>query len=454
MSPGDIVENDTFQGQIDYDKYDYSILGSIDPDTHYFKNQRNTICKNYTEESFNKTFDFQNNFSIYHVNIRSTPENLKQLVYYIQGIKYKFSVFAISETWLKTYNDTLYTIKGYSHECVNRENRPGGGVSLYIINNLTYRIRNNLSMDLIDIDILFIEIPKTNLNINTNVLIGVCYRPPHVSATDFIEKLDEILQKLQREKSIVYFCGDFNFNTLMISPAENSNSNEFQNTFFAYGYNPLIVDLPTRVNKFTETCTLIDNINTNYNNYLENCQSGILRTTFSDHYSIVAISKFSSITKQTSFISRREFTEKNKYRLRKKLQLQSWEYIYNTPSVDDAFVFFHNQIRYMFEECFPEKQFEIKYSNRLPWITKCLRNSIDHKNKLHATYNKNPSLQNNINYTKYRNNLTSILMGYSIIVLSGVCDVGSENHSKISGHMTSGERESLIPVSAGFWREL
>ena len=46
------------------------------------------------------------------------------------------------------------------------------------------------------------------------------------------------------------------------------------------------------------------------------------------------------------------------------------------------------------------------------------------------------------------------LMGYSIIVLSGVCDVESENHSKISGHMTSGERESLIPVSAGFWREL
>ena len=217
--------------------------------------------------------------------------------------------FAISETWLKTYNDTLYTIKGYSHECVNRENRPGGGVSLDIINNLTYRIRNDLSMDLIDIDILFIEIPKTNLNINTNVLIGVCYRPPHVSATDFIEKLDEILQKLQREKSIVYFCGDFNFNTLMISPAENSNSNEFQNTFFAYGYYPLIVDLPTRENKFTETCTLIDNIYTNYNNYLENCQSGILRTTFSDHYSIVAISKFSSITKQTIGIYRKKIIQ-------------------------------------------------------------------------------------------------------------------------------------------------
>ena len=43
---------------------------------------------------------------------------------------------------------------------------------------------------------------------------------------------------------------------------------------------------------------------------------------------------------------------------------------------------------------------------------------------------------------------------YLIIVLSGVCDVQSENHSKISGHMTSGEQEFLIPVLAGFWREL
>ena len=45
-------------------------------------------------------------------------------------------------------------------------------------------------------------------------------------------------------------------------------------------------------------------------------------------------------------------------------------------------------------------------------------------------------------------------VGYSIIVLSGVCDVESENHSKISGHKKLGGREFLIPISAGFWREL
>ena len=39
MSSNDIVENDTIQGQRDDDKYDYIMLGSIDPDTHYFPNQ-------------------------------------------------------------------------------------------------------------------------------------------------------------------------------------------------------------------------------------------------------------------------------------------------------------------------------------------------------------------------------------------------------------------------------
>ena len=34
MFPNDIIENDTTQGQIE--KYDYSILGSIDPHTYYF----------------------------------------------------------------------------------------------------------------------------------------------------------------------------------------------------------------------------------------------------------------------------------------------------------------------------------------------------------------------------------------------------------------------------------
>ena len=47
MSPSDIANNDTIQGQIDDDTYNYSILSYIDADTHYFKKQINIICENY-----------------------------------------------------------------------------------------------------------------------------------------------------------------------------------------------------------------------------------------------------------------------------------------------------------------------------------------------------------------------------------------------------------------------
>ena len=41
-------------------------------------------------------------------------------------------------------------------------------------------------------------------------------------------------------------------------------------------------------------------------------------------------------------------------------------------------------------------------------------------------------------------------MGYTIIVLSGVYDVESENYSKLSGHMTSGERVVTSELPSSF----
>ena len=41
-------------------------------------------------------------------------------------------------------------------------------------------------------------------------------------------------------------------------------------------------------------------------------------------------------------------------------------------------------------------------------------------------------------------------MWYTIISLSGVCEVGGGNHSKITTNMRSGEQEFLIPVQHGF----
>ena len=52
---------------------------------------------------------------------------------------------------------------------------------------------------------------------------------------------------------------------------------------------------------------------------------------------------------------------------------------------------------------------EIKYNNRVPYITRGIRQSIKQKHKLYNTYLKNPTDLNKANYKIHRNTLTSLL---------------------------------------------
>ena len=92
------------------------------------------------------------NFSVYRVNIRSIPRNLDQLTFYLNNLHHTFSVIAISENWLTPFNKDIYCIQGYSHHCVIRENKPGGGVSLFIRNNLKFKIIRELTINIVDVD--------------------------------------------------------------------------------------------------------------------------------------------------------------------------------------------------------------------------------------------------------------------------------------------------------------
>ena len=48
------------------------------------------------------------------------------------AMKHSFTIIAISENWLTNINREIYHLKGYSHKNTIREQRTGGGVSLFI----------------------------------------------------------------------------------------------------------------------------------------------------------------------------------------------------------------------------------------------------------------------------------------------------------------------------------
>ena len=56
----------------------------------------------------------------------------------------------ITESWLTTSNEHLFNIPNYSSEHILRNNKRVGGVSIFINNNIKYKLNDNLSLSVND----------------------------------------------------------------------------------------------------------------------------------------------------------------------------------------------------------------------------------------------------------------------------------------------------------------
>ena len=88
----------------------------------------------------------------------------------LDSLKHNFSIIAISESWLTSMNKDLYHLKGYTHKYEFREHRAGGGVSLFVNNDIRFEVRSDIKVNLDDVNTLFIEISKNSIKSDKNVI--------------------------------------------------------------------------------------------------------------------------------------------------------------------------------------------------------------------------------------------------------------------------------------------
>ena len=111
----------------------------------------NEKCNYHCSDTFNdltKNID-QNNLSLIHFNSRSLNKNIDSITDYLKTLNHKFPLIAFSETWLNDSNSlpSLNNINGYraaGHS--HRKFKRGGGVALYVSNELNFKIRNDLNL--------------------------------------------------------------------------------------------------------------------------------------------------------------------------------------------------------------------------------------------------------------------------------------------------------------------
>ena len=90
-------------------------------------------------------------------------------------------------------------------------NKSGVGVLVYIRNDLTYKIRNDLCISDGDREILTVELLTKSMN---NIIVLCCYKPPDDNWKTHCDHLQEILTNSTMGNKLYFVTGDFNLNCL------------------------------------------------------------------------------------------------------------------------------------------------------------------------------------------------------------------------------------------------
>lgn len=385
----------------DYDEHkSQDIENDIDPENNFFININNNCCY-YTEDQYNRSFKSDNTISIIHFNSRSLYANFQNIKEYLSHFKKTFNVIAISETWISPEKGLDFHLDGYDLTYMNRKNKTGGGVALFVDKCFGFKVVENMSttvdniFECITIEI-FVEKKK-------NVIVSCIYRAPGSNIEILRDWMGDVFTKTTQK--VMFLCGDFNVD--LLNPKKHRATEDFINTIYSMSLYPTITR-PSRIT--THGATLIDNIFTN--NMEWNSMSGLLINDISDHLPVFLVyeCKYRKIKDSNCSNGKRVRTEESITTLKNELLKQNWNIVYEEDDTDKAYETFLNKFNSLYDKNCPIKHFSRKQKHlESPWITKGLQNACKKKNTLYKKFIRLRTIEAEMKYKKYKNKLIYIM---------------------------------------------
>ena len=142
-----------------------------------------------------------------HLNIRSCRQNFAAFHVFLTLLICKFSIIALTETWLTNDVDLLFGLDGYNEFNQYRSSH-GGGIKLYIRDSYNVNVFNELCITSTSYESLVCEIVISGVKF----VICCVYRPPGSNINDFNNQFEtNFLRKISKNKRII-LCGNLNIN--------------------------------------------------------------------------------------------------------------------------------------------------------------------------------------------------------------------------------------------------
>ena len=262
-----------------------------------------------------------------------------------------------------------------AHYC--RQIHEKGGVAIFVHNSLDFSntdIAQHFKEQKIEIWALKLSFGTLNIRVLTP------YRAPSGNFSNFLLKLNTILQSLYTPMLHFIICGDININYLN----ESKNKNLLDNLLLFYNLTS-IINFPTRVQNTSATAT--DNIFINVFEF-ESHMVTLIINGMSDHDAqLLIISTDNSNVPIYKFKTIRKI---NKYTISDfidKLSCKSWDTIFNSEDVNVMFHYFLSIYLRIFYSSFPLKKVINRINNNddKNWITSGTKTSRKCKMELYLT---------------------------------------------------------------------
>ena len=376
----------------------------IDADLNHFDQlfpsfRASTENQYFHSTRFNSNFNGNNpsDLAIFHVNIRSLNRNGDALIAYLSTLHLKFNIICLTETWMNE-NSIDNFFPNYNSYMSTRQNRVGGGVAIYVNKQLKSSLIHELTSNTEHIESVFINISCSD----KKILIGTIYRPPNSNTDNFCNFFSANLMPQITNNTNITICGDFNLDLLNLHDSAPSSS--FYNLVNTMSLLPTIRK-PTRITD--SSCTLIDNIITNY---FEDFVAGIMTIDLTDHLPTFIVFK-------NYFVNPRQTPKQITYRLENEttldsffysLQSSNWNDINTDNDLESCVVKLHDKILEHYNNCCPIKTKLISYKDvKKPYITSALKTEMKTRENNLNLYRRGLMTWNE--YTRLRNRTTHLI---------------------------------------------
>eukprot|EP00732_Lithocolla_globosa_P000443 Lithocolla_globosa_v1_NODE_136_length_5835_cov_11.826644.p1 type:complete len:433 gc:universal NODE_136_length_5835_cov_11.826644:1806-508(-) len=343
---------------------------------------------------------------VLHLNVRSFKKNSTAFTDFINALDFRFPFIAITELWLNKVKNLAFwknCLDDYQPaKMVSRKEKNGGGVGLFVLNGIDYKVLPDVAKQLLGCESLWIEYTK-NKNKSVQQVIGVIYRTENVSVSTFSFQLEKILDMFQSEDTSCVICGDTN-----IDLATTNFSNSYIQTVSLCGFRNLIT-APTRITE--SSSTHIDHMFTNKLSTM--LTAGTISCDVADHNSTYVVFH-ENIHFATSVKYETYWSKYNRERFLKNLKTKldkTWRTHEQGVEmcVNDLLLLITEAISSQSENEYRVTKVTNKKAKK-PWLTESLIKCIS---KQHSLYRKTQIQPTNAimkeKHRKYKNTLTNAL---------------------------------------------